>query len=110
MAVRLALLPVEALHVVLPRLVEIDRAVVHERPRREHVDLADHPRSGAGEPVRVGDHAAPPARAQPPPRGPAPRRSPSPLPCGRPPWTPAVPMSTTFSWSAARSDTSDAGK
>ena len=51
--VRLALVPVELVHVVLDRLVHVDRVFVDERLGGEDVDLADHPR-----PIRRGvdDH------------------------------------------------------
>ena len=42
--VRLALVPVEPVHVVLARLVEVDRVLVDERRAREQVDLAEDAR------------------------------------------------------------------
>ena len=51
--VRLALAPLEAVHVVLDRLVHVDRVLVDEHLGGEQVDLAQHAR-----PVRRGvdDH------------------------------------------------------
>ncbi len=58
----LLLAPVEPIHVVLARLVEVDGALVDEGPSGEEVDLADDPR-----PITAGlddDHVHVGARAQ----------------------------------------------
>ena len=96
--VRLALAPLEPVHVVLHRLVHVDRVLVDEDLGGEQVDLAQDPR-----PVRrrVDDHdvlRARPSAARPPRPGSSPSSSTS---ARRPPGGPCPPSPRNASRSSA---------